>query len=645
MQTSDDKNRIEDLKETLYSRNAPDVRSRRKLRFSPTESKVQTQWERPPEEDNSVELNKKYENHSMSFFAKILLGSFIFCIIAVGIGAFLFFKGANFISGDNIEIVIRGPVSIPGGAPVSFDINVNNKNNTDLQLADLLVEFPAGTTDPNDPTIELKNYRILIGDIPAGQSAVKTIKAIMYGEENIQRQIEVSVTYKVKGSSSLFTKRTSYDVLINSSPILLSVSSFEEITSGQEFNMKVSLKSNSSDTLKNVLLKASYPFGFTYISSNIKPLADNLTWRIGDIPAGAEKIVSIQGKIQGEDSEVRVIRFTAGAQNSKNTNEIGTQYMVTEQSVTVKKPFVSLAIAIDSDDTGSEHVGQFNKHQRVTIKWFNNLPTAISNMSITAKLSGSAYNKNSVQPENGYFNSATNEITWNRQTNNDFASIGAGEQGSLSFGIVPYDNSSPTNPIVNPTVTINASVSGSRTQGSALPEKLSSLVEKTSRIVSNATLTGRVVRNVGPFVNTGPIPPKVEVPSSYTIIWTVDNTSSTLGNAQVTATLPAQIKWLDIVSPSTEKVSYDKNSGLITWDIGNVSTYTLNSSRRREVNFQVSIQPSVNQIGTIPTLLNQAILTATDSFTGSNLESVQESMTTRFSTDPDYKEGQGTVVR
>jgi hypothetical protein len=102
---------------------------------------------------------------------------------------------------------------------------------------------------------------------------------------------------------------------------------------------------------------------------------------------------------------------------------------------------------------------------------------------------------------------------------------------------------------------------------------------------------------------------------------------------------------LKAVSPSSEAVTYDEDSGVVTWDIGNISTYTLNSSRRREVNFQISFQPSINQVDQSPTLVNQAILTAVDNFTGAQLQSQQDYLTTRFSTDPAYKEGQATVIK
>lgn len=645
MPPADEQNRIEELKKSLYSRTAPDVRTRRKLRFSPTESSVRTNWGDHPEGVEPTTLNKQYEDHSMSFFTKFLIASCVFCVLAVGLGAYLFFNGANLISANNIAIDITGPVSIPGGAPVSFDIQVTNKNNVDLQSADLAIDFPAGATDPKDPTQELKTYRELLGDIPAGGTVHKTVSAIIFGEENLQKQIGANVTYKVKGSTTLFTKKTSYDVLINSSPLLLTATSFQEITSGQEFDMNVSLKSNSTDVLKNVLLKGSYPFGFTFLSSNIKPLSDSATWKIGDIPPGGERTITIHGKIQGEDSETRVFRFVAGAQSLNDPKVIGTQYMAVDKAMTIQKPFISLAIAIDNNSSPNDYIGQFDQNERVTINWFNNLTTSVSNVSIVATLSGTAYDKTAVQPDQGYFDSANNRIIWNQKTTPELASVAAGQSGTISFGLIPKDKSTPTNPVVNPTVVVTAGVSADRQSGSNVSGELTAAASRTTRVSSNISLTGRIVRTTGPFVNTGVVPPKVEQPTTYTVVWTIDNTSSAVGNARVVATLPPYVKWLKAVSPSSENVTYDENSGTVTWEIGTVAAYTSSATRRREVNFQIAFTPSINQADQSPTLVNQSTLSAIDNFTGAQLQSTQEYLTTRFSTDPSYKEGQATVVR
>jgi len=643
--SKEETSRIEELKKSLYSRSAPDVRTRRKLRFDSADAQIPKEWQPEPEEEK-VEplLNTAYEDHSMSFFSKLLIGALAFFVVAVGLGLFLFFKGANFISANNIEITVSGPVSIAGGELATFDIRVVNKNNVDLELADLSVDFPAGTTDPDDPTKELKTYRELIGDLPKKGFAIKTVSAIIFGEENLQKGLEITLTYKVKGSTALFTKKTSYDVLISSSPINLSIDSPKEITSGQEFELKVKLRSNSDETLKNVLLKAQYPFGFSFISSNIKPVGDNRTWRIGDIPPGGERVITIQSKLTGEDTDMRVLRFTVGAQSNSDPNVIGTEYIVSEQHISIQKPFIALGISVDGDD-GTEFNGEFDHSSQVRISWMNSLPVAVSNLQITAKLRGSAYDKNSVNVGDGFFRSVSDEVIWNQQTNPKLEYVSSGDQGTVAFSVTPRDLSTPSKPVVNPMLIVDINVTGNRTQESNVVGSLNSTMTANIRIPSLINLTGRVLRTVGPFENVGPMPPQADKESTYTIIWSVDNTWNALDNARVVATLPPNVRWLDKYTPATERVSYDPNSNTVIWDVGGVGTYTTGSTRRREMVFQVSIEPNVNHIGQAPTLINEAVLTAVDNFTRTTLQSSQEFLTTRFSTDPGYREGDEMVVR
>jgi hypothetical protein len=112
----------------------------------------------------------------------------------------------------------------------------------------------------------------------------------------------------------------------------------------------------------------------------------------------------------------------------------------------------------------------------------------------------------------------------------------------------------------------------------------------------------------------------------------------------VTAILPPYVAWLGKTSPSSEDLSFDANSGTVTWNVGKVSPYTADIAKRKEVFFQVSLQPSVDQITTAPILVNQAVLSATDAWTNAAISSSQGFLTSSFSTDPTYKNGYESVI-
>jgi hypothetical protein len=90
-------------------------------------------------------------------------------------------------------------------------------------------------------------------------------------------------------------------------------------------------------------------------------------------------------------------------------------------------------------------------------------------------------------------------------------------------------------------------------------------------------------------------------------------------------------------------MEYDTNSATLTWNVGTVGTYTNGTAKRREVQFQISVEPSVSQIGQSPVVVNQSTLSATDSWTRSTVTSNQGTLSTSFSTDPTFRNGDANV--
>ncbi len=657
--TPEDKSKIEELKKSLYSRNAPDIRVKRRLRLGERDTDkddVQTDWEHPEgglygEAGEKAELNQEYKNSSSSFFVKFFIGSVVFFIIAMSIGAYLIYNGDNIISANNIDITIDGPVTVAGGDPISFGVQVNNKNNIKLQTVDISVDFPAGTVDATDRSKELKQFRETVEDISPGGIGQKTVRAVLYGEENSKKEIIVNVSYRVAGSNAVFQKQKTYEILISSSPLSLSVSALKEITSGQELEFEVTLASNSADVIKNLLLRAVYPFGFTLTSTDVKTEGNGSTWKIGDIPPHGKKIIKFKGKLEGQDNELRVFRFTTGAQSLKKSGTIGTEYITVAKEISIKKPFISASIAFNDDTDDGIYIGAFNSPVKVTVSWFNNLSTSIIDGEIHLKLSGNAFDKVSVFPGDGLYRSADNEIVWNGITTPGLADIGAGGSGSVTFNFAPRDFNTPSRSVTDPSIALDVSVSGKRVSEANVPESIVSSAQRLVRISSQLSLSSMIARSgisAGasgrPFENTGPIPPKAEKQTTYTINWVVDNTANTITGAEVRALLPAYVKWLNKVSPSGEDISYDSKSGEVVWRVGNVDSHTAQSGHHRQVSFQIGFEPSVTQVGQSPLLVQDTTLTGQDDFTGATLTSTQPALSTNFSSDPSFKDGYDKVA-
>lgn len=633
-----EESKLSKLQKGLYSRSAPDIAHKSKVSFKPEQNNVPTDWQHP-EEVTEEEQPIHYEDTGMSFYTKLFIGSLVFFVLALGISLFLLFKGANIVSADNIDISVSGPLSVGAGDDFAFDVQVYNKNNIKLEVVDLTVEFPSGTVNPDDTTAEYKRFKQLLPDIEPGTFSQKTIRTILYGEENSKKTIMVKVEYRIKGSNALYYKEKPYEVVISAAPVSMSITSFKEIQSNQEFEVTIQVSSNSQQVLKNMMVRAYYPFGFTFTSSDVKPLTDNATWRLGDLKPQEKRTIKIKGRIEGQDEEERVFRFSTGLQSAKSDKVIGTEFVASTQALRIKKPFLTTTLVLDGNTGNADFVTPYDKVIPAQIEWFNNLPDAVTDVEIRVKFSGIIFDKNSVDPDEGLFKSADNEIIWNTQTTPELRKVGAGDSGRVSFNFTPRAQVNQA----NPTMKVDVSISAKRVSEENVPEKLVSSALRNIKIASNAGLSAVVVRSTGPFQNTGPMPPRAEQVTTYTVIWSIANSTSNIANAEVRATLPAYVKWVGKVSPDKEQVTYNSRDGSIVWAAGDIPANTANGSRK-EVAFQIALEPSVNQVGkSLLTLVNESTFKAIDIFTSTTIESERSALTTRFSTDPQFKNGDEIV--
>lgn len=159
------------------------------------------------------------------------------------------------------------------------------------------------------------------------------------------------------------------------------------------------------------------------------------------------------------------------------------------------------------------------------------------------------------------------------------------------------------------------------------------------------SLLSRGFYYIGPFTNTGPIPPVAEKETTYTITWTVTNTSNTLTGVKAVATIPSYIKWTGKINPSTEKISFNPLGGEIVWDVGEVKAGVGSTLAPKEVSFQVSFVPSLSQVGTSPTILSDTKVTGVDSFTKTEISETKSSVTTDLKFDPNFSTEGSRVVR
>lgn len=641
----DDKSGVDKLKDKLYSRQSSpmpeDIRT--PLQQASQLENIPVSWKQEEQvPQQSAPLLAPQTKKRMSFTTKFFLASVAFFTIATSIAAYVFFNGGNLISPQNIDLQIVAPSLVDGGKASTFEIIARNRNQSELVLVDMIIDYPDGTRSVKDATVPLTHERQSIGTIKVGEQIKRTASGIFYGQEGSKQSLKVTLEYSVTGSNAVFQKQAQADFTVGSSPVSLSVDVPSEAIAGDNFPIKVTVRSNAATPINNVVVQGQYPFGFSITSADPKADAGNTFWRLGTLTPGEVETITLRGSIQGQDGDDRVFRFAVGSNSDQTDTTIKVPFLTVPQSLTVHKPFVSGTITLEGQ-TGKTVSIAPGKTLQGTVHWENNLSDALSDVELTLTLSGPALDKNSVSGFNGFYQSSNSSIIWTKVQDPSLANVAPGSDGDFQFTFSSLPAGAGNVLITNPTINLNLEVRGTR-QGNngSVPETISSAASLSAQLSSAASLSAQTLHYTGAFTNIGPMPPRAETATTYTVVWTVKNASNALANTVVSAILPPYVQFVSAVPG--EGVTYDAASRTVKWPVGELKAgvgYTLSS---RQAAFQVTLVPSTSQVGQIPQLTGIATLTGQDRFAQVQVTTQAQAATTKVSGEGSFQSGMETVA-
>ena len=634
----DVKSRIAELERELYSkdfkpRDAGDILTRKDVRVAPS-------WGTASEEnsflDEAMRIEKQHHVQIMKKFAQFSVGFFILAAIVAG---FIWWSNANVISGENIKIDINSPAAVAGGEPFETRFVITNGNKVSVDAATLLIEYPVGFYSVVDKT-ELPRTSKEIGVIAPGQALTERISTILYGEENTSKDISVTLEYRMAGSNATLKKTATYAVKISSSPVNIKLGALKEVSSGQEVEFAVDISSNSKDPISTIIVEATYPFGFNFKSADPVPTYGVNSWQISELAPQETRKIRVRGVIEGQENEEKIIKVSVGTQSPKDERFIGVVYNVMRESTIITKPFLGLDIVIDNDSS-PEHVATLSRGVRADIFWQNNSPTQVSDAVIEVKLKGAVLNRYSIYASGGgFYRSIDDTIVWDKSANQEFHSIEPGAKGSVSFSFSPRPaDVNAGNLIKNPQVAFDVLARAQRTTGANVYEEINTHASRVVKFETDLRLTARGTYFTGPFKNTGYMPPKANNETTYTISFTVRNSSNNVSNAVVKTTLPIYVKWLGNIYPAGEGITYNESTSEVSWNVGRVT-----SGGTRDASFQISFLPSLSQINQAPKLTGDISLVGFDDFTKTEVRDQKISVTTYLSSDSQFGQNQANVV-
>jgi len=626
------KDNLEKLKERLYKKG--EAFEERKDRVEISGERINpppSYWQFPGGE--KMLFPKKRKN---IFIIPVI----ILVVALVSIAIYFLLSGSNIISPKNINIEIKGPTYVGGGRVANFNIFIENKNKTALELADLILEFPENSFSSDGSALTRSRYSL--GRINSGETINKSIEAAFFGLENEEKKIKVTLEYRLADSNAIFAKDQNYTLKISSPPIGLSMSLPPEANSRQELNIKLEAVSNAEVLTKNLSLQMTYPAGFQFISAEPRSSLGNNTWSLGDLASLQKKEIIIKGFVEGQDLENKTFNANVGVFDENGALK---PYGTASQTIVIKKSPISLSLFIKGYDL-EKNIARPGDSISAELQWMNNLPINVRDTNIELEFKGDVLNEQSISVAKGFYRAADKKIIWNSSSFPEIASISPGGTGEAQF------NFSIKEPLLietavnkNFSLTLEAKISalGTSEQGENL--EIVSTVKKEIKIASPFQLTPKAFYYSGPFKNSGPLPPKVGQETTYTILWSLGGNSNDFSKVKVTASLPSYVRWLNVISPSTSEIKFNERDNTLTWEAGDVGAGTGIISSAKEVAFQIALTPGSNQVGSSPVLVGEAKLEAYDNFIGDYFNAKISSVNTMLNYDEKFNYNQGKVAQ
>lgn len=620
---------IEELQKRLYARDPESVPKQKFGILRPMKQTMVSTWG-----EKDIPKDKGPQKVSTTGYKRFFIFSFIFFLIGLGLASFSVFRGAITLSSKNVDLTILGNSFVAGGEELPIQVEIANKNSSDLVDAVLTLEYPKGATD--ETGTEMTRLAEPLGTIAAGKSRSVGFSTVLYGEQGLSRTITATLSYHLAGSTATFEKAQSFSVMISSSPITLTVDGPTVSAAEQPFTITIRSVFNGDQPLVNPIVRVEYPTGFTFLSSTPGTLSGNNVWELGTLEKGQEFVISLRGKLSAIEGDERAFRVYLGTPVSDIDTRIAVAYNSALHSLLIEKPFIAADVSVEgqASDVVSLPIGS---SIRGAIAWRNMTGGIVTNPVFTLLLSGEGLSGATVEPVNGYYDELLRAITWTATSDEDIATIDPDESGTLNFSIIPA--SPTTKDDIRTTLSVQGTIANLQNE----IKTITGLDELMVRYAARLQFASQALYSIGPIKNSGPFPPKANQETSYTLTWTIKPADNPISGAVATATLPTNVTWAGVIVPQSETLLYNQETREIRWNIGSLPKATA-TQLSKSVSFQIKARPTLSDVSQSLDLLSETVITAQDTSANAALRVTRPALTTSLATDPAYSPGEEKVI-
>lgn len=548
----------------------------------------------------------------------LIIASATFGILLIS-GAVYFYFWLTAFKKSQVDFSITGPTQVQSGGPSAFTISFWNNTNQILQGAVLTIRYPKGAVagDINvspkvigtDTILENSN----LGDIGIGGGSKRDLVVSLIGSDKSIQKIEATLSYKPQNTSSKFENNAAIEVAINGSAMTVDFRGPESVLFGAKGMYDIHYKNASDKVLRNARVAITYPNQFSFVTADPIPAgSNNNAWDLGDLNPSEEGDIKLQGVLRDSG---QAANFTTSAGVMVNSQFIKFAELSSQVSLTPSP--LQIDITVNGQTSAFANADDL---LNFAIHYKNNSSIPLSSLVLKTRLDGAMYDFPTLKTD-GFFSSLDNTITFNSANTPGFANLAPGEDGSATFQIkVRSRYLVRTFRDKNFTLSVAASLE--------TPTVPPPIIAKTLLVSSDLSVkvnTQAIIQTKGYYFdklikNSGPLPPRVNQATTYTIHWLITNFSSDLDNVVVKAALPQGVSWTGKTGGAGgPALDFNATTGIITWNVGKVQAATGVLLSPLEAIFQLSLTPSVDQANSTVSVINETALTAKDLFTGNDI--------------------------